>query len=193
MKITFIRHLKTKGNLEKRYIGITDEPICEEGKRDILTNYPKANIIFSSPKLRCVQTAKLIDDKAKIIVIEDLREIDFGDFENKTYEDLKDNSDYIDFINSNGTAKIPNGEDTDDFKKRCCDGFLQAIDILEKSLEDNAIIVCHGGTIMAICEKYDVQNKGFYGYMIKNGQGYETKFDAQSKRLSIIKELRKPL
>ena len=31
MKIVLIRHGATKGNLEKRYIGRTDEDLCGEG------------------------------------------------------------------------------------------------------------------------------------------------------------------
>ena len=32
LRVTLIRHFATQGNLEKKYIGITDEPLCEEGK-----------------------------------------------------------------------------------------------------------------------------------------------------------------
>ena len=31
-KILLIRHGKTQGNLERRYIGRTDEPLCEAGR-----------------------------------------------------------------------------------------------------------------------------------------------------------------
>ena len=31
MKLTFIRHGKTQGNLESRYVGRTDQPLCAEG------------------------------------------------------------------------------------------------------------------------------------------------------------------
>ena len=36
MDIYLIRHGKTKGNLEGRYIGTTDEPLCEEGKQSLM-------------------------------------------------------------------------------------------------------------------------------------------------------------
>ena len=36
MKLIFIRHGKTAGNLERRYIGRTDEPLCDEGIAEIL-------------------------------------------------------------------------------------------------------------------------------------------------------------
>lgn len=33
IKIAMIRHGKTYGNTLGRYIGVTDEPLCEEGKK----------------------------------------------------------------------------------------------------------------------------------------------------------------
>ena len=33
MRVVLIRHSKTAGNLKGRYIGTTDEPLCEEGIR----------------------------------------------------------------------------------------------------------------------------------------------------------------
>ena len=32
MRVVLIRHSKTAGNLKGRYIGTTDEPLCEEGR-----------------------------------------------------------------------------------------------------------------------------------------------------------------
>ena len=35
IKIAMIRHGKTYGNTLGRYIGVTDEPLCEEGKKAV--------------------------------------------------------------------------------------------------------------------------------------------------------------
>ena len=35
MKIVLIRHGATAGNIEKRYIGTTDEPLCDTGTAQI--------------------------------------------------------------------------------------------------------------------------------------------------------------
>ena len=65
MKIVLIRHGATKGNLEKRYIGRTDEDLCGEGikklKEDTYAGiYPPAQAVFSSPMKRCLSTAECI-------------------------------------------------------------------------------------------------------------------------------------
>ena len=84
--ITLIRHGKTLGNLEKRYIGITDEPLSKQGVEEIVAgNYPACDILFSSPLRRCKETAKIIYPAKEPIVIQELKETNFGRFEGKNY------------------------------------------------------------------------------------------------------------
>ena len=57
--ILLIRHGKTAGNLAKRDIGRTDEPLCPEGitaLREI--SYPSCDMVIASPMARCRQTAR---------------------------------------------------------------------------------------------------------------------------------------
>ena len=92
MKIILIRHGMTEGNLKRRYIGTTDEDLintdCLKG------DYPKCERVVASPLKRCIQTAEYIYPNVDIEICDKLKECDFGDFENKSYEDLKDNPDY---------------------------------------------------------------------------------------------------
>ena len=62
MKIYLIRHGKTKGNLEERYIGRTDEPLCEAGRENLKKyQYPQVESMgLTSPMKRCMQTAETI-------------------------------------------------------------------------------------------------------------------------------------
>lgn len=49
MRVVLIRHSKTAGNLKGRYIGTTDEPLCEEGIRLLEgKNYPAAELVYVS-------------------------------------------------------------------------------------------------------------------------------------------------
>lgn len=66
VKIIFIRHGRTAGNLEKRYIGRTDEPLCKEGITELESiKYPDCDAVFASPMNRCLQTAKFIYPEKK--------------------------------------------------------------------------------------------------------------------------------
>ena len=74
--IYLIRHGMTLGNSEKRYIGVTDEPLTESGKFELKQMlYPKVDMVFSSPMIRAVQTAEIIYPKQKPILIDDIREL----------------------------------------------------------------------------------------------------------------------
>ena len=111
MELYFIRHGKTKGNIEKRYIGSTDEDLCSEGKEELMPlKYSFAEKIYSSPMKRCLQTAEIMCGKKEINIIEGLKESNFGDFEYKTYEDLKNTPSYIKWLESGGKSGFPNGE-----------------------------------------------------------------------------------
>lgn len=166
MKIILIRHGQTEGNAEGRYIGTTDEPLSPDGREIIKNNvYLPAEIIISSPMLRCRQTAEIIygryDD-----VFDGLKECDFGEFENKNYKELDGNEMYQQWIDSGGTLPFPGGESMESFSKRCISAFEKAVDKY-KNAKSMAFVI-HGGTIMSIAKKYNGGN--FYDYRLKNGE-----------------------
>ena len=58
IKIAMIRHGKTYGNTLGRYIGVTDEPLCEEGKKELeQRTMDTVELLFVSPLKRCLETA----------------------------------------------------------------------------------------------------------------------------------------
>ena len=97
-EIILVRHGKTAGNLEGRYIGSrTDEPLCEEGIHALEEKvregtYPPVDLVYASPMIRCRQTAKILwpefTDSSQIQYVQNLQECDFGAFENKNYQEL---------------------------------------------------------------------------------------------------------
>ena len=110
MKIMLIRHFATPGNEKRQYIGSTDEVLSEK-TAFLKRSYPIPEYIIASPMKRCVQTAKRIwgtDLSGCPIVLELLmRECDFGQFEGKTYEQLKKNAAYIKWLKSGGITAFP--------------------------------------------------------------------------------------
>ena len=63
IQLIFIRHGATAGNLEKRYIGSTDEPLCDVGVAQVEAlrkhNF-QADFLYVSPMRRTLQTAELL-------------------------------------------------------------------------------------------------------------------------------------
>ena len=167
--IYLIRHGRTPGNEEKKYIGVTDESLSEIGRKEILSkNYPKADIIFSSPMKRCLETAALIYPGSAVIVDEDFRETDFGEFEGKSFLELKDEPSYVKWLESGGTLAFPGGEDRESVCVRVMKAFRKAVSSLKE--DETAVFIVHGGTIMTILS--ELFDGDFYDYQVKNGMGY---------------------
>lgn len=186
-ELILIRHGKTAGNLLGRYIGSrTDEPLCDEGREELAgKQLPEVERLYVSPMKRCVETAEILwpgFDRKKMQKVTDLRECDFGDFENKNYKELSGNGDYQAWIDSNGTLPFPNGESMDAFKSRCLEAFARIVEDVSGAEQEwiasgktgifRAGIVVHGGTIMAILEQYGYPKAAYFDYQVKNGCGY---------------------
>ena len=110
-EIWLIRHGMTEGNRYQRYIGKTDELLCEEGKEKLKEFfYPEPEAVFVSPLVRCRETAEILFPEKRLRIIDQLAECDFGDFENKNYLELSGNPDYQAWVDSGGILPFPNGE-----------------------------------------------------------------------------------
>ena len=184
MKLLLIRHGATPGNLEKRYVGRTDESLTQESLETLgkeakkirkLAGKPAA--IITSPMKRCLETAETLfpeHDYPQVprVRVEDLSECDFGEFENKNYKELSGNQDYQRWIDSNGTLPFPGGESREEFKRRSLTGFQKAVTQCIRNNTKTAALVIHGGTIMNIMEEYADRPRAFYEWHVKNGGGY---------------------
>lgn len=184
MELILIRHLKTPGNEKRQYIGSTDEALSEQEVQNFVQkqkreNYPSVQQVIASPMKRCIQTAELIYPKNQVTQEMLLKECDFGIFEGKTYEDLKDRAEYQAWLDSGGTIAFPEGEDQKEFRLRCVKGMLCQVDRLcEENVESVAFVV-HGGTIMAVLEQLAEDQKDFYHWQVENGGGYRMLVDEE--------------
>ena len=175
IKLWLIRHGKTEGNKLARYIGTTDEPLCQEGIEFLKKmDYPKVQEIYVSPLRRCVQTAEILFPEKPVHIIE---ECDFGAFENKNYKELDGNPNYQAWIDSNGTLPFPGGESREEFRNRNLRRFEKVVTSCIRSHVTEVALVVHGGTIMNIMEEYTDIQKQFYEWHVKNGGGYEVELD----------------
>ena len=168
-----IRHGMTEGNKYGRYIGVTDEPLCEEGKLQLQgLHYSEPEKLFVSPMKRCRETAEILFPEKKSEIIYNLSECNFGEFENKNYKELSGSVSYQKWIDSNGTLPFPGGESPDEFKKRSIRAFQNVVEICLSEGVQCAAIVAHVGTIMSVMEAFAPEKKDYYQWHVKNGRGY---------------------
>ncbi len=177
-ELFFIRHGKTPANSRHAYLGRTEEELSEAGKQELLERkrkgaYPKAEIVLASPMKRCLQTAEILYPENKVIRIDEWKEMDFGDFEGRNYQELSKREDYRKWIESNGTMAFPNGESREEFSGRVLLGMEKTCGRLwlcGGRQEGRAALIVHGGTIMALLSAYC--GRDYFDYQAENGKGY---------------------
>ena len=94
-RLSILRHGLTEANENGVYIGKTDLPLSEAGREALqdkydFFEYPKVQRVYSSPLERAVQSAEILFPEREIVIVDDLREMDFGVFENIAAEERPD-------------------------------------------------------------------------------------------------------
>jgi len=194
VNVTIIRHAQTAGNLLHQYVGRTDEPLCEEGiaravqVRDAgafaFVGHPAQ--VYVSPQLRARQTAAILFGEAPQIVIDDLREMDFGDFEVRSAADMENDAAYGAWVASRCEERCPRGEVRFEFIARSVRGFKTAVEHAVRAGASECVIVAHGGTIMGVMDALAQSNKGFYDWHVHNCGAVSMRCDACTWSLSDI-------
>jgi alpha-ribazole phosphatase len=175
--IHLIRHAVCEGNLEGRYIGRTESPIADEGIKSILEikekyDYPDADSFYASPSTRCVDTLKIIYPWAEPEVILEMAECDFGEWENKTAEELKEDPRFAEWMAKGQNAAPPDGESSAVFMHRVCVGFETLVQNMMFTGTTSAVLVTHGGVIMTILAAYGLPRAKLTDWMCDPGYGY---------------------
>ncbi len=178
--IHFIRHGDIADTLKGKYIGTTDVPLSEEGKQNLASYdskyiYPGTQVVFTSPLKRCVETAGIIYPDIKPLVIDQLAECDFGAWENKSAEDLKDDSLFQKWLAGENGVKPPNGESPTEFTQRVCVVFEQIIEGMMKTGNTEAVVITHGGVIMTLLSVYGIPRAKPFEWVMDNGFGYSAR------------------
>lgn len=158
--VHLIRHEKTQANVERKYIGWTDEPILQE----VSAQLPIApTVVYGSDLRRCQQTAASYFPTANYIGIQQLRESHFGDFEMRTYKQLKEQSIYRAWIDNPYEVTPPNGESFGTFEQRVLQAFQQLI------VQQGAYtFVVHGGVIRLLLAHYRQPQQSFQNTLAKH-------------------------
>ena len=168
-RLYLIRHGNTEANLNHRYCGSTDLPLSQPGREALRTlHYDVSGVRFlTSGMLRAEQTLSILFGDVPHEQRPAFREVDFGIFEMHTYEELKDDPAYVDWITGDNMANIPpEGESGNQMLAR-------VLEALPELLEEDTVLVTHGGVIAAIMEHlFPEENKSRYQWQPAPGYGY---------------------
>ena len=176
-RLILLRHGLTQANLEYRYCGSTDLPLQPQEldaflqrRADLSYPDPMGLDVVTSGMRRTEQTLRAIYGDLPHRAEPAFREIDFGAFEMKTYEELKDDPVYRAWCDGDNEANVcPNGESGKQMTARV----LAALHELRR----DTLLVTHGGVIAAIlAHLFPSEEKNRFQWQPKPYTGYEVTF-----------------
>ncbi len=172
MTVYLLRHGETEYNARWRYLGKTDQPLSSKGREELARAGFSPEVVYVSPLCRTAQTAGILFPEAEQRIVPDFSEMDFGIFEGRSADEMADDLAYRQWVDGGCLGPIPEGESKDAFSARTCAAFAALLDGAVAAGEDPLVIVAHGGTQMAVLERYGRPHRDFYAWPARNGGGY---------------------
>ena len=164
MLIVLLRHGETAYNAQRRYQGKSDIPLSARGKARLRAADFAPDVVFVTALCRTAQTAAAVFPHARQIVVPALREMDFGVFEGRTYDEMKGDAAYCAWLDSGCESACPNGESKAVFCKRVCRAFEKLADEALARGDERLVIVAHGGTQMAALSRFVEPHRDYYDW-----------------------------
>ena len=183
MNVLLLRHAATRGNLEKRYVGRTDEPLCEEGRAMAVSCGADGAVrrVYVSPRRRAIQTARIWYPNADLVYVEDFAEMDFGVFEGLSYRELQSDAQYARWLESKCEDACPEGESKAEFSARVCAAFARVVAQARAAGETALTIVAHGGVLMAALDRFTAQEREYFAWGVGPCEGYRARIGCEEE------------
>ena len=155
-RVVLVRHAETTEDAVGVVYGSLDVPLSAAGEASVRRLAPALAAldpaaVYSSPRRRTADTAGPVAAAAGLPLtrVDDLREIDFGAFEGRRYDDLRTEFPdvYARWMTDPTGVRFPGGESFADLRDRAV-GVLRAV--LAAHPERTAVLVAHGGVTRAL-------------------------------------------
>lgn len=175
LELVVVRHGVTPWNLERRYQGQRDIPLLLPDAvpdMDRLHEHlagAEFDAIHCSDLARCRQTLAHVQPGRDASALFDprLRELDFGDYEGRRWDELKDDPRYRAWIDSAGMQAPPGGESADMLWERLS-AWLD--DVLSQTEgRRHVLAVSHGGVIRELRRRLEAVD--FWEGVVGQAQG----------------------
>lgn len=164
LELVVVRHGLTAWNRQRRYQGRRDIPLlmpdavpAMDRLRLHLTDQD-FDAVYASDLTRCRQTlAHLSEGRTWPAPRFDarLRELDFGAYEGRTYDELKDLAGYRAWIDSQGESAPPDGESAAAMRERLSAWLAEALATAEAERHRRILAVAHGGVIRELRRRFE--------------------------------------
>lgn len=176
MRALLIRHGRTEANERSLYYGSTDVPLSPGGREELLAlraagGYPEIRGMraYTSGMRRAEETLSLLFGDLPHEAVPALREMDFGVFEMRHYEELRHDPQFQAWIEGDFEQNTPpGGESGQQASRRAVESFQTLC-----ARGEDFLAVCHGGSIAAIMLwLFPHEGENRYHWMVGNGEGF---------------------
>lgn len=186
------RHGETENNKNKRLSGWIDTPLTDEGIQNATSSGKKLkgikfDKVYSSDLGRAFITAYIIlqtsGSSIKIEPNKELREINYGNFANHTYDiypkiSPEENTNFI----------VPGGESLAQMQKRV---LIFVETLADKFPKETILLVAHDGTINAIKAAFTDQPVGIADAEAHNAHDFVAKFEFENNKIISFEEVKR--
>lgn len=135
-------------------------------------NYPDVELVYTSPLKQCIETAEIIFPDKKPVVKSELLDMDLGEFEGKTYEELVEDEDFKKWIQDSVGNTPPYGESAQDFTLRIVNIIDDIFNEMNKKKIYNVAIVANSGFIMTLLSTLGLPKMPMDRWQSENGTGF---------------------
>jgi alpha-ribazole phosphatase len=152
-RLVLVRHAEPEESARGLCYGTLDVGLSDEGRHHAAQLASTLagisyDAVYASPRRRTIETATpLAQARALTTQVEDdLREIDFGEFEGRRFDEIADTHPevYRQWMEAPTTVTFPGGESYEDLRERA----LRALTRIGRA-HDCAVVVTHGGVVRA--------------------------------------------
>ena len=171
MRLILLRHGRT--GLSGRYVGSSDVPLSKEGREQIqglrsILAAMQIDSLLASPMHRCIQTIDLLRLGLPVQLDPDLREIDFGRWEGKTFAEIEEQDPKLvqEWAQGKDDFRFPGGDAIAGFACR-----MEAVkDRLLAADARTMLLVTHGGVIRSlICGLLGLSPQNYLLFQVAKG------------------------
>ncbi len=177
-RISVIRHGRTRANDKGIYIGRTDYGLSDKGAAELAEKmdayvYPNVALVYSSPLQRCMETAEILFPEVPIQTVDNLIEMDFGEFEGKSADELVNRADFKAWLKGGMDCRPPQGESVQEVQLRIFKALREIIsDMMHQDLRHCAVIT-HGGIIANMLAGFGLPKLPAEQLQCEPGEGYD--------------------
>ena len=159
LKICFIRHGTTGMNQLGLFCGRTDALLAREGWEELIQlkktyDYPAVERVYSSPALRCRETASVFYPELEPVIKEGLWEFDFGQGEKTPAASYKGTDLFAAWLRQDPDCMFPGGETLLEARFRIRAAMTRIIMECREDGIGSIAVVAHGSilaSLMKVC------------------------------------------